>query len=67
MSLLWLLLFSSGTAAIKLSRDGRYSGVTLVIDENIRGQDCQVFTDNIKVSHIKLVIIMRIKTDGSDL
>ena len=50
MSLVLLLLLGSLTEAIKLSPDGRYSGVTVLVEENVPGERCQVLTDSIKVS-----------------
>ena len=51
LSLSLLLLLNIITAAaVRLSQDGSYSGLTVSIEENVSEENCEVILQNIKVS-----------------
>ena len=59
LSLLLLVLLNiTGAAAVKLSQDGSYSGITVAIEENVPEENCGVILQNIKVK-----VICEDKTD----
>ena len=55
LSLLVLALLNIITAAaVRLSQDGSYSGLTVSIEENVSDEKCEVILQNIKVRALSI-------------